>query len=1836
MKRFILFLNLFLVFAGTLTAQTVTTIDALKTALVSGTEPTITLGADGLELNSVITTSRTVTLDLNNHTLSTDCQEGALTVTGGGNLTIKNGTLAGERGDFLTAKGGTINLESTLIVTGYSSIVWAYNGGVVNINGAKLHTTNTSVAGCTSGEYAAVSATNNGTIVVNEGSEVKADRKSALRCLTGGTITVNGGNIISEANGDSGDGAVLCSGGTYVINNGTFTTPNTETVKINSGSITVNGGTFTTCEICNVVFMKTNGTVTLKGGTYNRNVTPYVAQGYTCIQTGDVEWTVTQGLVQRTSGTTVTYYPTLKLAADASIAGDEIKLLADFTSTEVATFAFPVTLDLNGKTLTVSVDEGLTFANATTTTDSSYLISGNVVSAKNRVVYVTNANLSVKAIVGTNGLLSTNNNVYPNAVYADGENASVTICGGSSIGAKDGAAVYAANNAKVVMDGGSLESFNQNETSSYETMATLVVKGNGTTAVINGGTIYSQAGNALGVTAGGQATVEGGQISTGNLENYPAAFSEGSGSKIIVNGGKIIATNPSALTAAGGYVEINGGEITNESEDNWATVYAYQNTGVININGGTITGTTRAVQAGTSQNGNQMGTVNIKGGTIVANADNGIGVYARYKGYVTITNDSTDNTVTRPRIKGTTAVVKEANSIGTMTITGGTFSDDVVYDNDKYNPTYVNTVLFTTQKNIDEESLQILNLNQTWTIVKIEDMYVKRTTEDDVDYYYTTLAAANVEAQDNETLTLLKDLSEPGKVTFTKKLDIDLDEHILTLNVNEALTANQGADLAIYGGTINTDYEDNINANGAKVTISDLTINSKKAIVWAHNGAEFHIDDAVLNQNGGANYTSSPVFAEGAGTKLYIDGGETKITLDNASHVGVAISVKCGAEAFIEDGEFIAKNGLNVLQVYSKGCNVAGTKATITGGTFKQTYDVANWNYPALVVGANSSQTECTLIIDGDDVLIEGVEAGNGGIIAGQNGTLLFKNGTINCKNVGVMAHENSGKATISGGVIESSSNYSLYAGNTANNTTGTIVVENGTVDNEIVRPIISGVQAAGKANENSTVTITGGIFSDDVKNDADKYPTSFVADGLGTKVIIDEDYSRLENGYMWQVEALDTVLISGKTYNYFYIADTIRKPSTADDRGFTATLQSDGSDVLANVQLKEGHQVLAKGFDKGEYPMNLTADMFMAADPTPNQNVGAGPYAFKVVQDGKLIIKPRMLDYKFKENKGSKNYDGTVLVATYDDIEAVAHTEVGYGLAGNDHFTAGTLTTSDYIAGTYPCTIGQFQADGDLETIVEGFAIMNGDENKTGNYTPVFGKLALTINKLPITVTATDNKEYDELPFGPETEDGYTLTGSLADGDEITVEISENDEVCPGTYANAITNVTVNKTDDNNRDVTSSYAITKVNGSLTIDPLACEGTFTYEDYDYPLVLINGQCWFAENLRVAKEGATAYKEDAANLEKFGYLYDWATALDANGTKETDVCNGDFVQGICPQGWALPSNADFQALENYAHGVEAIKSDNANYWLLQYVGTDEYGFDERAGGFFKSALNRYEDLLTGAHFWTSESVLNPSIVTEGEAYSYCTAYYCTEFLPQIKSVNDKLSVRCIRKTPYENGEGGGTDPEPFTCGTSKMKDADNNEYETVLIGNQCWTKTNLRVAPAGATNETASGNYSETEAYYYVNPSVDASVYGYYYNWHAAMLACPAGWHLPTTEEWIIMEQSQTTMDVSGTEEEWYGDFAGKLVGGNDWYTSTESNAPGDYSYVDRNASGFSAVPAGYWWEVSYQGVGTRTDFWTSSEVGNFHWVHFLSTNESGVSRYTDIGSFGNSVRCVKD
>lgn len=75
----------------------------------------------------------------------------------------------------------------------------------------------------------------------------------------------------------------------------------------------------------------------------------------------------------------------------------------------------------------------------------------------------------------------------------------------------------------------------------------------------------------------------------------------------------------------------------------------------------------------------------------------------------------------------------------------------------------------------------------------------------------------------------------------------------------------------------------------------------------------------------------------------------------------------------------------------------------------------------------------------------------------------------------------------------------------------------------------------------------------------------------------------------------------------------------------------------------------------------------------------------------------------------------------------------------------------------------------------------------------------------------------------------------------------------------------------------------------------------------------------------------------------------------------------------------------------------------------------------------------------------------------------------------------------------------------------VTDIDGNSYNAVRIGEQVWLAENMR------TKRDCEGNALYN--YYPDNNPKNVAKYGYLYTWPEAKKVCPAGWHLPTNEEW---------------------------------------------------------------------------------------------------------------------
>jgi len=207
------------------------------------------------------------------------------------------------------------------------------------------------------------------------------------------------------------------------------------------------------------------------------------------------------------------------------------------------------------------------------------------------------------------------------------------------------------------------------------------------------------------------------------------------------------------------------------------------------------------------------------------------------------------------------------------------------------------------------------------------------------------------------------------------------------------------------------------------------------------------------------------------------------------------------------------------------------------------------------------------------------------------------------------------------------------------------------------------------------------------------------------------------------------------------------------------------------------------------------------------------------------------------------------------------------------------------------------------------------------------------------------------------------------------------------------------------------------------------------------------------------------------------------------------------------------------------------------------------------------------------------------------------------------------------------------------------DSSGRNYSTVKIGNQIWMEENLAFLP----EISPYNKKSYTEPYYYVyayrgaNLS-DAKATPYYaklgvlYNWEAARISCPAGWHLPSIQEWDILTDYlyENYFGYGGRGDR----IAKSLASRTDWNTSGVHASVGN-NLLYNNSTGFNAVAAGY--HISFGSYfmsrNSHSAFWTSDPYSTTEaWQIGLSydTNIPYKGSMYSLRYDGLSVRCLKD
>ncbi len=270
------------------------------------------------------------------------------------------------------------------------------------------------------------------------------------------------------------------------------------------------------------------------------------------------------------------------------------------------------------------------------------------------------------------------------------------------------------------------------------------------------------------------------------------------------------------------------------------------------------------------------------------------------------------------------------------------------------------------------------------------------------------------------------------------------------------------------------------------------------------------------------------------------------------------------------------------------------------------------------------------------------------------------------------------------------------------------------------------------------------------------------------------------------------------------------------------------------------------------------------------------------------------------------------------------------------------------------------------------------------------------------------------------------------------------NDGTGLGTFTSYLTGLTGGTTYHVRAYVTSTEGTTygnEISFTTTVpDGYPCYGTSTMTDIDnntYSTVKIGDQCWMKENLRTTRytngmiiplssgdSDTTAYRaypnNDGSIVSSYGYLYNWSAVMQNTPSSSN---NPSGVQGICPIGWHVPSDAEWTQLTNYVSAnitscvAKALASKTG--WTGSSTNSCAVGNNpnsNNASGFSGLPAGHYTsscyDFGHSARFWSATDSYGSSSAL------YRELFYNNSSVLGTNTANYKgwgNSVRCLRDT-----------------------------------------------------------------------------------------------------------------------------------------------------------------------------------------------------------------------------
>ena len=479
------------------------------------------------------------------------------------------------------------------------------------------------------------------------------------------------------------------------------------------------------------------------------------------------------------------------------------------------------------------------------------------------------------------------------------------------------------------------------------------------------------------------------------------------------------------------------------------------------------------------------------------------------------------------------------------------------------------------------------------------------------------------------------------------------------------------------------------------------------------------------------------------------------------------------------------------------------------------------------------------------------------------------------------------------------------------------------------------------------------------------------------------------------------------------------------------------------------------------------------------------------------------------------------------------------------------------------------------------------------------------------------------------------------------------------------------------------------------------------------------QVWMAENLNYADSVKTpslkgrnwCYNNDEKNCKVGGRYYSWAAAIDsvalAKDSKEPLVCGygkkcglDRAVQGICPDGWHLPSIYEWGLL-SVAMGPAGVAGEPLKALTgWDYAGTpdnngtDLYGFAALPTG-RKISATSWQKVGSDVYYWSATEYS----ADQGRYFNINNIY--TNSYTYQNSKNYGQSVRCVKGDPStapvrpsssssvtsvssssaevqpnssetESSSSSGDDKMncsallegetdwnwnvPKECRFNPDIDygtmidtRDNKQYKTVKIGDQVWMAENLNFDPG----QGGSGDAKYDWSWCHNNKAEHCDVAGRFYTWAAAIDSVKLATDADKTmdcgygKECGLDSAGSATLIQGICPDGWHLPNNGEwnslftAVGGSGKAGTLLKSQTGWYGNGNgTDAFGFTALSVGRSYSyASFDFDGLYAYFWSATENDSsyaYGMYLYYRGDDVGAGLFDSYKNYGFSVRCVKD